>query len=89
MQQAEINLITAIAGLIIAITPALVAIVYNQSKRLDSQAQKINSLQDGGVEKKIDAKLREYSLITPVNIAAPGPGPVPIPSPPSSIIGEM
>ena len=31
MQQAEINLIVALAGLIIAITPALVAIVYAQS----------------------------------------------------------
>ena len=82
MLQAEINLMTALAGLIIAITPALVAIVYNQSKRLDSQGAKINSLQDGGVEAKIDAKLREYNLIkSPHEVIST---PAPIPNPPAS-----
>ena len=78
MQQAEINLLVALAGLIIAITPALVAVVYAQSKRLDSQGAKISGLQDGGVEAKIDAKLREYSLIRPTQEAVPAPVPVPI-----------
>ena len=78
MLQAEINLLVALAGLIIAITPALVAVVYAQSKRLDSQGAKISGLQDGGVEAKIDAKLREYSLIRPTQEAVPAPVPVPI-----------
>lgn len=76
MQQAEINFITALAGLIIAITPALVAVVYAQSKRLDSQGKKISDLQDGGVEKKIDAKLREHGLLTPLTLTQPDVLPV-------------
>ena len=80
MLQAEINFITALTGLLIAITPALATIVYNQSKRLDSQGAKINSLQDGGVEAKIDAKLREYNLIRPTQEAVSAPTPIPDPA---------
>lgn len=71
MNMAEQNLVTALAALVIAITPALVATCYSLSKRLDKQGQKIGTIMNGGGDAKIDARLREQGLLKPLSDPVP------------------